>query len=140
MPSVSVTKSINIPATQAWAELSTFSGIENYSPIERSVTTGQGAGATRICYMPDGAQIDEVLNSVDHNEMHFQYAITSGPFPVSDYVSDVRIKSLDVESCEITWSCTYNASSEHIESMNGLFEGFYNMIIESLEGYVKETV
>lgn len=137
MGKVSVTKSINVPASSAWAELSSFRGIENYSPIAKSETKGEGAGATRVCTMPDGARIDEVLNSVDNEAMHFQYAITEGPFPVSDYVSDVKVNATGENSCEVTWTCSYQSDASVEEDMNGLFGGFYNVIIDGLEGYIR---
>ncbi|PQB05394.1 SRPBCC family protein [Aureitalea marina] len=136
MGNVSVTKSINVSAQSAWEELSSFKGIENYSPIAKSVTTGEGTGATRVCTMPDGAEIDEILNKVDNDNMHFQYAINSEPFPVTGYVSDVKVKPTGDNSCEITWACTYNSAEEVEANMNGLFGGFYNLIIDGLEGHL----
>lgn len=136
MGNVSVTKSINVSAQSAWSELSSFRGIENYSPIAKSVTKGEGAGATRVCTMPDGANIDEVMNLMDNDNMHFQYAILSGPFPVTDYVSDVRVRSTGENSCEVTWACSYNSEKELEADMDGLFAGFYNVIIEGLEGHL----
>lgn len=137
MANVSVTKSINVPASKAWAELSSFRGIENYSPIAKSVTNGEGAGATRTCTMPDGAQIAEVLNSVDNDSMHFQYAITDGPFPVSDYVSDVEVRALSDDSCEVTWACRFDSEPAVEGQMKELFGGFYQVIIQGLEGHIK---
>ena len=136
MANVSVTKSINVSAAKAWAELSSFRGIENYSPIAKSVTNGEGAGATRTCTMPDGAEIAEVLNSVDNDNMHFQYAITEGPFPVSGYVSDVNVKATADDACEITWACSFDSEAEVEGQMKELFGGFYNVIIEGLEGHI----
>ena len=60
MTEVIVSKSIDVPANKAWEKLASFRGIEEFSPIEKSETTGQGAGATRTCYLPDGAAIHEV--------------------------------------------------------------------------------
>ena len=136
MANVRVTKSINVPAHKAWAELSSFRGIENYSPIAKSVTNGTGAGATRTCTMPDGAEINEVLNSVNADKMHFQYAITDGPFPVSGYVSDVEVKALSSDACEITWACQFQSDEAVEGQMKELFGGFYNVIIEGLEGHI----
>ena len=137
MTEVKVSKAIQVPASKVWAKLSTFAGIENYSPIARSVTVGQGAGATRTCYMPDDAEIHETLNVLDNDGMHLQYAITEGPFPITGYVSDVHVKSLDDSSCEVTWGATYDVADENKAAMDELFSGFYNIIIESLENVIK---
>ena len=137
MNTVIVSKSINVSAEKAWAALSSFKGIENYSPIERSETQGEGAGATRTCYLPDGAAIHEILNFAENDKMEMQYIITEGPFPVTNYVSDVKVSALDSDSCKVTWGCEFESASEAKEEMEKLFGGFYEVIIDSLEGYLK---
>lgn len=133
MTKVSVSKTINVSAEKAWNKLSTFRGIEEYSPIAKSETQGTGAGATRTCFMPDGAAIHEVLNKVDETAMEFQYEITEGPFPISSYISDVKVTPKSENSCEITWVCEFTSAPEAQAEMSQLFEGFYNVIIDSLE-------
>lgn len=137
MNEVIVSKSINVPAKKAWDALSSFRGIENYSPIARSVTDGNGSGATRTCYMPDDAEIHEVLNFANNDTMEMQYKITAGPFPIQDYVSDIKISSNSENSCMITWGCEFDSTEEVKSDMENLFGGFYNTIIDELEGYLK---
>lgn len=137
MTEVIVSQSINIPATKVWEALSSFRGIENYSPVERSETNGQGAGSTRTCYLPDGAAIHEVLNFVENDKMEMQYKITEGPFPITNYLSDVKVSPLDEEHCKITWGCEFDSSEEVQKDMEELFGGFYKVIIENLETYLK---
>lgn len=137
MTKVSVSKQINVPATKVWETLSSFRGIENYSPIASSTTSGNGKGATRTCVMPDGAEINEILNFATNEKMEMQYIITDGPFPVTNYVSDVKVVEVDVENTEVIWECDFESSQEVEEEMKGLFGGFYNIIIENLETYLK---
>lgn len=133
MTTVKVTKSINVPAEKVWAMVSTFRGIENYSPIERSVVTGEGEGAKRSCFMPDGAEIKEVLSKVDASNMQLQYIITEGPFPITDYLSTVTVKDNGTGAAEVTWASEYNVVPEAAKEISDLFHGFYNVIIDSLE-------
>lgn len=137
MTEVIVNKSIKVPAQKAWEALSSFRGIEKYSPIESSETEGTGSGSKRTCYMPDGAAIHEVLNFADDSKMEMQYKITEGPFPITGYVSNVKISSTDSENCNITWGCEFESSDEVKDEMIQLFEGFYNVIIHELEGHLK---
>lgn len=136
MTNVSVTKSIQVPASKAWNKLSSFRGIEDYSPIARSITEGEGAGAKRTCYLPDDAAIHETLVAVDNSAMEFQYRIDEGPFPVEGYLSTVAVKSAGDNAAEVTWNCEFNCAPENEEEMTNLFAGFYNVIIESLEGVI----
>ena len=139
MTKVNVTKTINVSAAAAWSNLSSFKGIENYSPIASSVTNGAGVGMKRTCLMPDNAEINEVLTKVDNNSMEMQYIITSGPFPFTDYVSTVKVSGNENQAT-VNWSCTFNAEEENRQPMMDLLSGFYNNIIESLEPYIKEAV
>lgn len=136
MEEVTVSKSINVSAEKAWGKLSSFRGIEEFSPIERSETVGQGAGATRTCYMPDGAAIYEVLEEVQNEAMEMQYKITEGPFPIKGYVSNVKVEKTGEGSCKITWGCEFETAPELKDEMIKLFEGFYHTIIDSLENLI----
>lgn len=136
MNEVIVNKSINAPAEKAWEALSSFRGIENYSPIEKSVTEGIGAGATRICYLPDGAAIHEVLNYANNDAMEMQYKITEGPFPIQGYLSTIKVSPVNENSCKITWDCEFESAEEVKAEMEKVFGGFYNVIIDQLEGYL----
>lgn len=137
MTEVVVSKTIQVPANKAWSTLSSFRNIEAISPIERSETIGEGAGATRTCYMPDGATIYEVLDMVDNATMEMQYKITEGPFPVTGYVSNVKVEATGNSSCKITWSCQFDTNEETKAAMVQLFEGFYHVIIDSLESTIQ---
>ena len=137
MTEVIVSKSINVSADKAWNKLSSFRGIEEFSPVERSVTEGKGPGATRTCYLPEGVAIHEILDVVEDDTMEMQYKITEGPFPIKDYVSTVKVSSLEESGCKITWGCQFECEPEVEDEMVKLFEGFYNVIIESLEGVIQ---
>lgn len=136
MTNVSVTKGIQVAANAAWEKLSSFRGIEDYSPIAKSITEGSGVGATRSCFMPDNAEIKEELTKFDSDAMFFEYKILSGPFPISNYVSTVKVNALSNDSCEVVWSCSFESGADVEEDMKGLFGGFYNVIIENLESHI----
>lgn len=133
MTEVIVTKTINVSAEKVWNKVESFRGIEEFSPIEKSVTEGNGEGATRTCYMPDGAAISEVLSKVDNNNMVLQYEITDGPFPITGYLSTVKVVPVSETSCSVTWGSQFEVGAEAEAQMKELFNGFYNVIIDSLE-------
>ena len=137
MSEVVVNKTINVSAKDAWNKLSSFKGIEEFSPIATSETTGEGVGAKRICYMPDGAAIYETLNRIDVDNMEFEYEINKGPFPITRYVSTVKVEAIDETNTKITWGCEFDSAPEVEVEMTQVFEGFYNVIIDSLEGVLQ---
>ena len=136
MGKVSVTKTINISSNEAWALVSAFGNIDQISPIETSVLKADGNGIGRVCTMPDGAEIIEKLNRLDNNTQEIEYAILEGPFPITNYVSTVKVNKVDDNSSSVTWSCDYNSAPEVEADMDKLFEGFYNVIIDSIESKV----
>lgn len=133
MTQVNVTKTINVTAKDAWSTISSFEGIEKFSPVARSIKTGEGVGALRSCFLPDDAEIKEELTILNNDEMHLQYIITSGPFPIEGYVSDVNVKVVSDNSCEVSWSSQFTVNGAPEADMIGLFEGFYNAIMQGLE-------
>jgi len=137
MSEVVVNKTIKVDAIEAWNTLSSFRGIEAFSPIAKSETTGEGVGATRTCYMPDGAAIYETLNRVDAENMEFEYEINKGPFPITRYISTVKVEAVDAENTKITWGCEFDSAPEAEAEMSQLFEGFYTVIIDGLEGVLQ---
>jgi len=137
MTKVFVSKKIDVPAKNVWKALSSFQGIENYSPIVSSRTKGKGKGATRTCVMPDGTEINEILSFVEDDKMEMQYRITNGPFPIANYISNIKVSEATEFSSDVTWKCEFESSPEVKEEMESLFSGFYNVIIENLETYLK---
>ena len=137
MTEVVVSKQIKVEAANAWNKLASFRGIEDISPIEKSITKGEGEGATRTCYLPDGAAIHEVLNKVDNGKMEMQYEITEGPFPVTGYLSTIKVEGTGDNSCKVTWGCEFETASETKKQMTELFEGFYHVIIDNLESSIQ---
>lgn len=138
MTQVNVTQTINATAAKVWNTISSFEGIENFSPVARSVKTGNGVGALRSCFLPDNSEIKEELTVLDNENMHLQYIITSGPFPIEGYLSNVNIKEISETSCEVSWSSQFNVNKGIPENeMIGLFEGFYKAIMEGLEALLK---
>lgn len=138
MTHVNVTQTINATAAKVWSTISSFEGIEKFSPVARSIKTGDGVGALRSCFLPDNAEIKEELTALNNEKMHLQYIITSGPFPFEDYVSDVLVKTISDTSCEVSWSSKFNVNAGVAESdMIELLEGFYNAMMEGLEALLK---
>lgn len=138
MTQVIVSKEIKVEAVVVWDKLSSFRGIENFSPIEKSETVGVGAGATRTCYLPDGAAIHEVLDQVDDKNMEMVYKITEGPFPITDYTSTIKISKVSDGISKISWGAEFQVDEKSETEMIALFEGLYNVIIDSLEERILE--
>jgi len=137
MTKVNVTKKINASAQDVWKKLASFEGVEHFSPIAKSVTEGAGEGASRSCFMPDDSEIKERLTKLDNDNMHLEYIILSGPFPFTDYVSNVYVKAIDDNNCKVSWGAEFNTEAE--AEMTSLLEGFYNAMIEGLKTLINSS-
>jgi mxaD protein len=133
MIQVAVTKQINSPADKVWEKVASFSGIEDYSPIAKSVVEGNGVGAKRTCYMPDDAEIHEALSLLDHDNMHLEYEMFSGPFPIKNYKGKVTVKPVSDNTSEVTWGSEFELNGASESEIRPLFEGFYAATIDGLE-------
>ena len=89
-------------------------------------------------YPDDFVLINEILNFAEDSKMEMQYVITDGPFPISNYVSDVKVSEVDAKNSKVTWKCKFEASPEVRDDMEGLFQGFYNVIIDGLETHINK--
>ena len=133
MIQIKVTKQINSPANAAWEKIAAFSGIEDYSPIAKSVVEGNGVGAKRTCFMPDNAEIHEFLSLLDHDRMQLEYDMISGPFPIKNYKGKVAVKALSESTCEVSWGSEFELDGASESEIRPLFEGFYAATIDGLE-------
>ena len=68
---------------------------------------------------------------------NLSHKITKGPFPISGYISDVKVEAVGDNSCKVTWGCQFETEEANIPAMTELFNGFYNVIIEGLETMIK---
>ena len=121
MTDVSVKGIINASADDVWKTISSFSEIEKYIPlIKSSVTEGSGLGTKRTCTIatPDGneAKINEEITNFDENAKSLTYEITGfSPFPFENYKATVKVTDAGNNTCEVEWSCTFDAKGPEAE-------------------------
>lgn len=133
MTQVSVTKKINSPASFAWAKITDFGNVADFIPGAKSSSDGSHIGAVRNIEMGDGAKVQEKLTVVDNADMKLQYDLLSGPFPLTNYVGTFKVDALDDNSCDVTWSSTFDMNEGVPEAaMIEPLEGLYNASLETL--------
>ena len=130
---VSMQTKLNAPADNVWQTVGDFNGLPRYvAAATKSQMEGEGVGALRTLTLPDGAQIVERLESYDDDAMTLSYSIVSGPLPVADYLSTVKITPLGENRCEVSWSSTFEAAGVSEEAARSAIEGIYAMGFEGL--------
>jgi hypothetical protein len=97
---------IAFPAQRVWAVLEDFGNTAWAVGVSRTEIIGEGIGMTRRLYMEGMEPIDEVLKSIDPQQMTFSYSIPRGlPLPITDYTATARLEALGDTSTRVKWSC-----------------------------------
>ncbi len=106
---VSVTRTVDVPASALWRVLRTGRDVDRILPdlVRTCVLDGSGPGARRTCGTDAGA-IDETLLAVDDDARLFRYRIDAQPLmPLTDYVGTVHVVALDADRSHVLWSASY---------------------------------
>ena len=135
MEKTQVSKTINKSAENVWNTISQFSGIEKFVPaIASSVSKGAGEGMKRTCTMANGASFDETLLKVDDNIMELQYNVHDpSPLPFSKYTATMKVNTVDSNSSELMWSCSYQVDAGTAEEADNMLSGIFLSGIEGLD-------
>lgn len=134
MLEVSVKTVIDVPAENVWSIIRDFGSIGKYvSAVENCTVDGEGIGAKRMLELKDGGEIIEKLEKVDDRNKVLTYKIVSGPLPVDNYVSEMKVNELTPHQSEITWSSSFVAKGASDEEAKETIEGIYNMGFEGIK-------
>lgn len=118
MGTTSWTEPIARPAADVWALVRDF-GNDSWTSVAITIE-GEGQGAVRTVHMPDGL-VRERCERLDDIEQVLSYSILEGnPFPTSDYLGTMTVRSVDDASCELIWSSTWQTAEDPAPIAEGL--------------------
>ena len=107
--------------------------------IPKSVSSE--GGRVRSLLNPDGDAIVERLMAFDHTARSYTYAILQAPFPVTNYLSTLRVVGIDGDkSARIDWSGEFTPNGVSDEEASKLFEGIYRDGLTALAATMKSGV
>lgn len=95
---------------------------------------GEGVGMIRTITFGD-AEIVERLESVDEATRSTSYSIMSGPLPVRDYLSTIRIEPAASDSTRVVWSSTFEPDGVPEADAAGIIENVYRGGIAAMTKY-----
>jgi hypothetical protein len=123
---------ISRPAHEIWQLIGGFGSLPDWLPyIPRSELTE--GGRVRHLWNPDGDPIVERLLSFDEDARSYSYAILKAPFPVTDYVSTLRVVDKGGSESRVEWSGTFNPAGVTDQEASALFEKIYQDGLKALE-------
>jgi hypothetical protein len=118
---------IGASVDEVWKLISDFGGLIEALMGVPAELQGEGIGQTRT--LPTGAEpMVERLELCDDATKTLQYSIVSGPFPVTDYLSTMKLSAIGDDRTKIEWSSTFEpaegTSQEDAEKMvAGIYKG-----------------
>ena len=130
MDKLSVSRDIvvNHAPDAVWGMIGGFFALDEWHPAVTKVRVKKG-GMMRLLILGNGAEVHErLLKYRDHDS--YTYSILKGPWPITDYVSTLKIEPSGNGATKVTWSSTFNA--EDADAMIDTFNGVYDAGLQNL--------
>jgi Polyketide cyclase / dehydrase and lipid transport len=112
MPKVTMSTPVAMNADALWQAIGSFAAIGDWHPmIEKVESNGERKGSIRTLQLAGGAKLVERLHEVSPTERLYRYSIESSPLPISNYVSEIRVKESGDGSSTVEWSSDFNVNT-----------------------------
>ncbi len=117
-----------------WSLIGGFDALPDWLPYIPESTSLEG-GRVRRLKNPEGEVIVERLVDFKEIERHYSYAIFQAPFPVSGYVSTLRVHAVPGRDdiAEVQWSGRFNPDNAPEQEVVDLFTGIYADGLDALD-------
>lgn len=128
MTRVSMSMDLKVPADKVWDMIGSFNALPEWHPaVEKSEIEGDGKGSIRTLHLAGGGTIRERLERIDDEDMVYSYSIVSGPLPVINYVSTLRLhESEDGKGCTVEWESDFQPmgvpENDAVNAITGVYE------------------
>jgi hypothetical protein len=123
---------IPVPPDQVWQLIGGFGSLPDWLPYIPQSELLEG-GRVRRLTNPDGATIVERLVTFDQGARSYSYAILQAPFPVTNYLSTLRVKEVDSgKGSRVDWSGQFAPKGVSAEEASKLFQGIYEDGLKAL--------
>jgi len=121
MAEVKVSQDYKADADKVWQKIRSFTGLADWMPgMQCEASDG---GKTRKLTLPTGAVIVETLENFDDAGRTYGYTIVTGPLPVKDYHSVIKVVPR-TEGCTVEWSGKFEPVGPEAVA-KGIVEGIY---------------
>ncbi|MFF7553726.1 SRPBCC family protein [Streptomyces olivaceus] len=126
MASTSVSRVVQASPEQVWELIGGFHSLPDWLPYIPETVSEQGGRARRLTNA-EGGVIVERMTAYSDEERYYSYAIDQAPFPVTGYLSTLRVFSVPgrPEAAEIQWSGRFVPEGVSDEEAETLFTGIY---------------
>ncbi|MDL2078959.1 SRPBCC family protein [Streptomyces sp. GXMU-J15] len=126
MASTSVSHVVPASPQRVWDLIGGFDALPDWLPYIPESTALEG-GRIRRLTNPDGDTIVERLVAFSEAERFYTYAILEAPFPVTGYLSTLRVHAVPGRDdvAEVQWSGRFTPDGVSEADAEALFAGIY---------------
>lgn len=109
-----------------WQLIGGFDALPDWLPYISESVAAEGGRARRL-RNEEGGVIVERLVAFDDAARSYSYAILEAPFPVTDYLSTLRVREVPgrLDASRVEWSGTFTPTGVSDEEAVALFHGIY---------------
>jgi hypothetical protein len=128
------TASAEIPdsAERVWERIGGFGSLPDWLPYIPKSELSEG-GRVRRLTNPNGDTIIERLVAFDNEGRSYSYAIMQAPFPVTNYLSTLRVQgSNGGKTCRVEWTGSFTPKGVSKTDAAKLFQGIYDDGLKAL--------
>ncbi|MFE1993419.1 SRPBCC family protein [Streptomyces parvulus] len=126
MASTTATLDVAVPPDRVWQLIGGFDALPDWLPYISESVAAEG-GRVRRLRNEEGGVIVERLVAFDDAARSYSYAILEAPFPVTDYLSTLRVREVPgrLDASRVEWSGTFTPTGVTDEEAVALFHGIY---------------
>ncbi|OPF83209.1 MxaD family protein [Streptomyces antioxidans] len=126
MASTTATLDLAVPPERVWQLIGGFDALPDWLPYIAESVAAEG-GRVRRLRNEEGGVIVERLVAFDDAARSYSYAILEAPFPVTDYLSTLRVREVPGRSgaSRVEWSGTFTPAGVSDDEAVALFHGIY---------------
>ncbi|MBP2230247.1 uncharacterized protein YndB with AHSA1/START domain [Azospirillum agricola] len=129
---------IAAPIGKVWEQVAAFCAIANWHPAVEGCTLRQGGAVERELALKGGGAIEERLLASSDQKHRLRYTLLTGPLPVADYVSTIRLSAVDANTTRVVWSSHFKAKgasdAEARKAIAGIYTAGFDGLRKSLTG------
>src|SRR5262249_1783882 len=129
---VSASIDVSASADQVWRLIGGFGSLPDWLP---SIFKSELSAGGRVRHLADlsGDTIVERLEAFDDAGRSYSYSILQAPFPVSDYLSILRVQpAADGNRARVEWSGKFKPDGVSAAEASRLFQGIFENGLKAL--------
>jgi hypothetical protein len=123
---------IAAPADKVWQLIGGFNSLPDWLPYIPASELSEG-GRVRSLANPSGEAIIERMEAFSEKERSYSYAILQAPFPVTGYLSTLRVRDGADGKSVVDWSGSFTSDGVSDDEVIKLFHGIYHDGLTALQ-------